>query len=168
MRKNKGRMIALGMCLALTASSLNLGRTYGKVFQVQAAEFGVPEKVSEKPEGIMLEEASQVLECIVPQEPAGDSDGTAQKDIPQVQEDAVPNGTSQLLENEPAGELPGEEPLESGGMAQDGFLGPARLDPTDGTEPFAESDGTIAIDETNFPDPYFREYLLGHCQTMSL
>lgn len=25
MRKNKGRMIALGMCLALTASSLNLG-----------------------------------------------------------------------------------------------------------------------------------------------
>lgn len=154
-------MIALGMCLALTASSLNLGGTYGKVFQVQAAEFGVPEKVSEKPEGIMLEEASQVLECIVPQEPAGDSDGTAQKDIPQVQEDAVPNGTSQLLENEPAGELPGKESLGSEGEVQDGFFEPAGIEPEGRIQPFAESDGMIAIDETNFPDPYFREYLLG-------
>ncbi len=207
MRKNKEKMIALGMCAVLIASSLNLGGAYGNAFQVQAAELGLSEEASEEsenakateasqkpengeiaelteksgdtqlpkpqsqptaqegepeePEDAMPEGASQLQEVAAPEELSGNSDGVEQEDISQVLEDAAANGNSQLLENETAGEPAGEELLESEGMAQDGFLAPAGLETKDGIEPFAETDGSIAIDETNFPDAYFREYLLG-------
>lgn len=207
MKKNKEKMIALGMCAVLIASSLNLGGAYGNAFQVQAAELGLSEEASEEsenakateisqkpengemaelteksgdtqlpkpqsqptaqegepeePEDAMPEGASQLQEVAAPEELSGNSDGVEQEDISQVLEDAAANGNSQLLENETAGEPAGEELLESEGMAQDGFLAPAGLETKDGIEPFAETDGSIAIDETNFPDAYFREYLLG-------
>lgn len=131
MSKVRERMIALGMCFVLAASSLSLGES-GGILKVQAAEAKEVPKVLEK---TGENEKSRVSESSV-------SDGLMQESKDVLEEEILKSPEFIKV----------DEPMQNEVELQ---AEPRKA------ETVVEEDGAIIIDEAHFPDKYLRQYLLG-------